>query len=96
MRNKIITAEQAAQLVPDGATLGTIGGGGGLVEADTLLAAIETRVLETGAPPFLLEAKNPLDLSMGSMSKRDVLDRMAFAPILSETLGQMSNDCFLT
>lgn len=43
MRNKSITADQAAQFVPDGATLGTIGGGGGLVEANTLLAGREDR-----------------------------------------------------
>lgn len=53
MRNKEISAQEAAALVPDGATLGTIGGGGGLVEADALLAAIEERFLSTGAPSGL-------------------------------------------
>ena len=37
-RNKFVTAAQAAKLIPDGACIGIIGGGGGgLVEPDTLL-----------------------------------------------------------
>ena len=53
MRNKVTSASEAAALVPDGATLGTIGGGGGLVEADALLAAVEARFLTTGSPTGL-------------------------------------------
>ncbi|NQW09653.1 MAG: acyl CoA:acetate/3-ketoacid CoA transferase [Alphaproteobacteria bacterium] len=49
-RNKIMSAEAAARLIPDGATVGTTGGGGGLLEADTLMGAVETRFLTTRSP----------------------------------------------
>ena len=53
MRNKFISAEDAAAMVPDNATVGIIGGGGGLVEPDTLLTAIEDRFLASGKPQGL-------------------------------------------
>ena len=37
--DKFISADQAADLIPDNATVGLIGGGGGLVEATSLHAA---------------------------------------------------------
>ncbi|MGI9487944.1 MAG: hypothetical protein ACR2RF_19080, partial [Geminicoccaceae bacterium] len=46
-------AKQCADLVPDGATMAIAGSGGGLIEPDALLAAIETRFLETGHPKDL-------------------------------------------
>ena len=48
--SKIISAAAAAGLVSDGVTVGVTGAGGGLVEPDTLPAAIERRFLETGSP----------------------------------------------
>jgi acyl CoA:acetate/3-ketoacid CoA transferase len=48
--SKIVTVEAAARMVPDRATVGVIGGGGGLVEPGTLLAALERRFLDTGHP----------------------------------------------
>ena len=48
--SKMMSAAEAASLVPDGITIGVTGAGGWLVEPDTLLAAIEKRFLETGSP----------------------------------------------
>ena len=48
--NKFISADQAADLIPDNATIGLIGGGGGLVEATSLHAAVEKRFLDSGHP----------------------------------------------
>jgi acyl CoA:acetate/3-ketoacid CoA transferase len=43
-------AEDAVAMIGDGATVGLIGGGGGLVEASCLFRAVEARFLETGRP----------------------------------------------
>ena len=51
--DKFISADQAADLIPDNATIGLIGGGGGLVEATSLHAAVETRFLDSGHPSGL-------------------------------------------
>ena len=51
--NKFMTAEAAAGLIRDGDTVALIGGGGGLVEATCLHAAIEARFLATGHPRAL-------------------------------------------
>jgi propionate CoA-transferase len=48
--NKFVTAQDAASLIRDGDTVALIGGGGGLVEASCLHAAIEARFLETRHP----------------------------------------------
>ena len=48
--SKIMSAEEAVGLVPDGATVAVIGGGGGLVEPSTLLSALERRFLESARP----------------------------------------------
>ncbi len=50
LTRKFITADQAAQRIPDGATVAITGSGGGLLEADELLAAIERRFLADGHP----------------------------------------------
>lgn len=52
-RSKFITAEEAAALIGDGSTVGLVGGGGGLMEASTVFAAIEQRFLATGHPANL-------------------------------------------
>jgi len=48
--SKFVSAADAAALIRDGDTVGLIGGGGGLMEASTLFAAVERRFLETGHP----------------------------------------------
>ena len=83
MKNKIITAEQAAELIPDDATLGTIGGGGGLVEADALLAAIEARFLESGEPRGLRVVHS---LGIGDRDRRG-LNRLAYEGLVSSVIG---------
>ena len=83
MRNKVISAQEAAALVPDGATLGTIGGGGGLVEADALLAAIEERFLSTGAPSGLRVVHS---LGLGDRDRRG-LNRLAYEGLVSKVIG---------
>ena len=48
--NKFMSKEDAVALINDGDTVGLIGGGGGLVEASCLFAAVEKRFLDTGHP----------------------------------------------
>jgi acyl CoA:acetate/3-ketoacid CoA transferase len=48
--DKFVSAQEAVAMVGDGATVGLIGGGGGLVEASCLFSALEKRFLETGRP----------------------------------------------
>lgn len=48
-----VSAAEAAAMIPDGATIGLVGGGGGLVEASLLHEAVEQRFLETGHPQGL-------------------------------------------
>ena len=48
--NKFTSAAAAVELIKDGDTVALIGGGGGLVEASALFAAVEKRFLETGHP----------------------------------------------
>ena len=55
---KITTAEALAAQIQDGATIAISGNGGGMVEADHILAAIEARFLQTGHPRDL--TLNPL------------------------------------
>jgi propionate CoA-transferase len=49
-RDKFTSAAAAVALIRDGDTVALIGGGGGLVEASCLFAAVERRFLETGHP----------------------------------------------
>ena len=51
--NKILTAQEVAEQIYDGATIAISGNGGGMVEADYILEAIEKRFLETGSPKNL-------------------------------------------
>lgn len=48
--DKFTSADTAVRLIKDGDTVALIGGGGGLVEASCLFAAVEKRFLETGHP----------------------------------------------
>jgi propionate CoA-transferase len=49
-RDKFVSAADAVALIRDRDTVALIGGGGGLVEASCLFAAVERRFLETGHP----------------------------------------------
>ena len=53
MSMRFLNAEAAVAMVPDGATVGLIGGGGGLVEASLLHEHMEKRFLSTGKPERL-------------------------------------------
>lgn len=48
--DKFVSVEDAVALISDGDTVGLVGGGGGLVEASCLFAAVEKRFLDTGHP----------------------------------------------
>lgn len=48
--NKFMSAAEAVALIEDGDTVGLIGGGGGLVEAGCIFAAVEQRFQETEHP----------------------------------------------
>ena len=48
------SAEEVAATIDDGTTIAISGSGGGLLEADTILAAIEARFLRTGHPRDLV------------------------------------------
>ena len=48
--SKIMSAPEAISLIEDGDTVGLVGGGGGLVEASALFAALEERFLASGHP----------------------------------------------
>lgn len=69
--------------MPDGATLGTVGGGGGLVEADAVLAAIEERFLATGAPVDLRVIHS---LGIGDRDRRG-LNRLAYEGLVRKVIG---------
>lgn len=49
-RANVVTAVEAAALIPDEATIALTGSGGGLLEADEIFAAVERRFLATGHP----------------------------------------------
>lgn len=53
MRARWTTAREAVARIPDGATVAVTGSGGGLVEPDAILTAIEASFLETGHPRHL-------------------------------------------
>ena len=50
MNTKFLNADAAAALIPDGATVALMGGGGGLMEATCVFQAIERRFLATQQP----------------------------------------------
>ncbi len=50
MASKLCTATQSVAAIPDGATVAITGSGGGLLEPDTILAALGARFLASGHP----------------------------------------------
>ncbi len=81
--NKFTTAEAAAALIQDGDTVALIGGGGGLVEATCLHAAIEARFLEAGAPRDLTVIHS---LGIGDRESRG-MNRFAHEGMVRRVIG---------
>ncbi len=81
--DKFMAAESAAALVGDGATVGLVGGGGGLLEADTVMAALEARFL-AGAGPRDLTLVHALGI--GDRSHRG-LNRFAHEGMVRKVIG---------
>lgn len=80
---KIVSAEAAARMVRDGCVVGVTGGGGGLVEPDTLLAAIEKRFLDTGSPKDLTLVHA---LGLGDRDRKGV-NRFAHEGMVRRVIG---------
>ena len=78
-----VTAAEAADLIPDGATVGLIGGGGGLCEASTLHEAVETRFLTTGTPRNITLVHA---LGIGDRDRRGV-NRFAHEGLVAKVIG---------
>lgn len=83
MRNPFRTAEACAALVPDRAVMAVAGSGGGLIEPDALLAAIETRFLETGHPKDLTIVHA---LGIGARGERGI-SRLAHPGMVKRVIG---------
>lgn len=81
--NKFTTAEAAAALINDGDTVALIGGGGGLVEATCLHAAIEKRFLTTGHPRNLTVVHA---LGIGDRKERG-MNRFAHEGMVRKVIG---------
>jgi acyl CoA:acetate/3-ketoacid CoA transferase len=82
-RARFMSADEAAALIRDGDTVGLIGGGGGLVEASLLHAAVEKRFLATGHPRnlFCLHA-----LGIGDRKERG-MNRFAHEGMVRRVVG---------
>ncbi len=83
MRDKFIGADEVAALIPDNATIGLIGGGGGLVEATLLHEKVETHYLETGNPKNLTIIHA---LGIGDREKRG-MNRFAHEGMVKRVIG---------
>ena len=82
-RNKIVSPAVAAGMVPDGCAIGVTGGGGGLVEPEALLEAIEARFLRTGSPRNLTLVHA---LGLGDRDRRGV-NRFAHKGMVRRVIG---------
>ncbi len=80
---KVMSAEAAAASIFDGATLAVSGNGGGMLEADTILAAIEKRFKETGHPRDL-SVVHALGIGDGGGSG---LGRLAHEGLVKRVIG---------
>ncbi len=94
----VLGADDAAALVPDGATLVIEGSGGGVVEPSTLIEALGRRFRETGAPTGLTVAfasglgdrisTGADHLAHSGLVKRTILGHYGMSP----KLAQMAHD----
>lgn len=80
---KITTAEALAAQIQDGATIAISGNGGGMVEADHILAAIEARFLQTGHPRDLTLIHS---LGIGDRDRKGT-NRFAHAEMLKRIIA---------
>ncbi|MAZ15031.1 MAG: acyl CoA:acetate/3-ketoacid CoA transferase [Ahrensia sp.] len=80
---RFVTAAEAVSLVPDDATLGLVGGGGGLCEAMLLHEQIEKRFLETGHPRNLTVVHA---LGIGNRKKTG-MNRFAHKGMVAAVIG---------
>jgi len=81
--NKFMSAEQAVSLINDGDTVALIGGGGGLVEATRLHAAVEARFHATRHPRNLTVIHA---LGIGDRQERG-LNRFAHEGMVRKVIG---------
>ena len=81
--SKIMDAQTAARLISDRATIGLIGGGGGLLEADTIMAAIENRFLSGDGPRDLTLVHA---LGIGDRNRKG-LNRFAHEGMVKKVIG---------
>ena len=80
---KFLTADEAAAMIEDGAVIGLTGGGGGLVEASALHAAVERRFLASGHPRNLTCIHA---LGIGDRQERG-MNRFAHVGMTSRVIG---------
>ncbi len=83
MKSKFADICQVASLIPDGATVGLIGGGGGLVEAGLLHASVERHFLDEGHPRDLTVVHA---LGIGDRGERG-LNRFAHSGMVRRVIG---------
>lgn len=83
MPAKIVSADDAALLLRSGATVAVTGSGGGLVEADAVFAAIESRFLATGQPAGLTLVHS---LGLGDRDRRGT-NRFAHEGLVRRVIG---------
>ncbi len=83
MKANITTAAAAVAQIADGATVAVSGSGGGLLEADAVLAALQQRFLETGHPRGLTLV-HALGIGDG---KQTGLLRLAHEGLLKRVIG---------
>src|SRR5512136_1343581 len=81
--NKFVSAERAVAQIKDGDTIGLVGGGGGLVEATCLHAAVEKRFLETSHPRDLTVIHA---LGIGDQKERG-MNRFAHEGMVKRVIG---------
>ena len=81
--NKVMSAAAAAALIEDGATVGLVGGGGGLCEATALHQAVEARFLDSGAPRGLTCVHA---LGIGDRDRRG-MNCFAYAGLVRRVIG---------
>ena len=81
--SKFMSAADAVALIKDGDTVALIGGGGGLVEASCLHAAVEQRFLTTGHPRALTVIHS---LGIGDRETRG-MNRFAHEGLVRKVIG---------
>lgn len=83
MKNPYRNAEECAALVPDSATLAIAGSGGGLIEPDAILEAVEARFLASGHPNNLTIVHA---LGIGARGARGI-SRLAHEGMIKRVIG---------